>query len=111
MAVISERFELVAVNKKSPTEKRVVNAVPVPVTAAALLTKVPAPAVDVEVEIVTAALFINRNLPMVSLGARVTVAVACVDPSKTRTSLVAGALRVGFQLDEDVQSPLATFHV
>ena len=76
MAVICERLALVPVNRKSPTAKKVVNDVPVPVTAVPARVIVPAPAVDVLEEAVTLAELMTRNLPIVSLGTAVTVGAA-----------------------------------
>ena len=76
ITVICDKFVLVPVKRKSPTEKNVVNEVPVPVTAVPARVIVPAPAVDVLVENVALTLLINLSLPIVSFGTAVTVGVA-----------------------------------
>src|SRR5207245_1179171 len=111
IAVICEVLAPVPVKRKSPTVKKLVNDVPVPVTVVPLRAMVPAPAVAVLEEAVTIAELMTRNLPIVSRGTEVTVGAACVEPSNTKTSSTAGVVRAGVQLPAAVQAPDATFQV
>ena len=104
MAVICDMLEPVPVNRKSPTPKNVVNEVPVPVTVVPVRAMVPAPAMAVPDENVIAALLIILSLPMSPGGILVTVEDAWTAPLKTKTSFVAGVVRVGVQFVAVVQA-------